>query len=50
MFKFYTIHLLDLPREEFDEFATLLKEHTGIEFAWQGDELMYRAPYHGYQR
>jgi hypothetical protein len=50
MYKFYTIHLLDLPREEFDEFAALLKEQTGIEFAWRDEELMYRAPYHGYQR
>lgn len=50
MYKFYTIHLLDVPREEFDEFVALLQEQTGIDFSWQGDELMYRAPYHGYQR
>ncbi len=50
MYKFYNVHLLDLPAEEFEAFAALLKEHTGIEFFYQDGNLIYRAPYYGYQR
>jgi hypothetical protein len=51
MYNFYTSHLIDLPREEFDDFAKLLKENTDIEFSYDDNgNLMYKAPYHGYQR
>ena|SRR2546423_15696004 len=50
MHKFYNEHLLDLPVEECGEFFALLKEHAGIEFFYQDGNLMYRAPYYGYQR
>jgi hypothetical protein len=51
MLKFYTAHIQDLKDEEFTEFAVLLKTYTGIEFSKdeQGN-VMYHAPYHGYQR
>lgn len=49
--KFYTEHLKDLGDPEFAEFAALLKAHTDIEFLRdEKGQLMYRAPYYGYQR
>lgn len=51
MLKYYTQHLMDMEEPAFTEFAALLKEQTGIEFVKDGEgRLMYRAPYHGYQR
>lgn len=51
MHKFYTEHLQDLADEEFPEFTRLLLTHTGIEFRKDEEgQVLYRAPYHGYQR
>jgi hypothetical protein len=48
--KFYTDHLVDIPQEQFAEFAALLLAATGIEFSRDEKGIKYRAPYHGYQR
>lgn len=52
MYKWYNQHLKDIKDEPaFSAFALLLKTHAGIEFS-RDDEghVMYRAPYHGYQK
>ena len=49
--KFYTRHLLDLSDEDFSRIAPLVSAASGIEFVRdEQGEMMYRAPYHGFQR
>lgn len=48
--KWYSRHLLDLDEEQFNRLAPLLRQFAGIEFVRQDGQLMYRAPYRGYQR
>lgn len=50
--KWYTVHLTDegYDDESRDELLKLLELCSGISFFFDDGKLMYRAPYHGYQR
>jgi hypothetical protein len=40
--KFYSIHLKDLPAEEFEKVRKVLIEKTGMDFMQEGDRLKWR--------
>jgi hypothetical protein len=51
MYRWYNVHLHDLDDEAFEAFAALLAKCAGIEFFRDAEgQVMYRAPYHGYQK